>query len=134
MGKTSPSLPFLHIAACMCFYVCICSCMCVCMRVCMCVCMCAYVHVCVFVCVSVCASMAAVHVLVCVPGVFLLCLLRCPTYPTTGKTSPSLPFLHIEACMCLYVCKCVCMCLYVCLYVCICACWDMMAHWDMVAP
>src|SRR6218665_2688101 len=64
MGKTSSSLPFLHIAACMCLYVCTCACMCVCMcfctfvclRVCMCVYMCAYVHVCVFVCVFVCVS------------------------------------------------------------------------------
>src|SRR6218665_383565 len=79
-GKTRPSLPFLRIAACMCLYVCICACMCVCtcvcMRVCMCVCMCAYVRVCVFVCVFVCVSTAAVYVLVCVPGVFLLFLLR----------------------------------------------------------
>src|SRR6218665_1207467 len=67
-GKTSPSLPFLRIAACMCLYVCICACMCVCMSVCM----CAYVRVCVFVCVFVFVSIVAVCGHVC-----LLCLLKC---------------------------------------------------------
>src|SRR6218665_276508 len=47
---------------------------------------------------------------------------RCPTRPRTGKTSPSLPFLHIAACICLYVCiwarMCACMC--VCMRVCMC--------------
>src|SRR6218665_1080657 len=81
---------------------------------------------CVFVCVFVCVSMAAVCVLVCVPDVSLLCLIRCPTRPTTGKTSPSLPFLPIATCMCLYVCICAricaCICVYVCLYVRVCMC------------
>src|SRR6218665_1816670 len=71
-GKTSPSLQFLRIAACMCLYVCICVRVCVCV----CVCMCAYVPVCVcVVCVFVCVSMAAVCVHVCL--LCLLCLLKC---------------------------------------------------------
>src|SRR6218665_2692168 len=78
--------------------------------------MCACVHVCVFVCVS----MAAVCGLVCVPDVSLLCLIRCPTHPTTGKTSPSLPFLPIATCMCLYVCICARICTCICVYVCVC--------------
>jgi len=61
-----------NVCAFMCAYVRVCVCMCVCMCICMRVCMCAYVRVCVFVCVS----MASVYVLVCVPDVFLLCLLR----------------------------------------------------------
>src|SRR6218665_2427611 len=83
-----------------------------------------------FICVFVCVSMAAVCVLGGVPDVFLLCLLRCPTRPTTGKTSPSLLFLRIASCMCmcLYVCiayvrVCVIVCVfYVCLYVCMYVC------------
>src|SRR6218665_1155762 len=65
------------------------------------ICVFVFVFVCVFVCVCmcvgmfVCVSMAAV----CVPDVCLLCMLRCPTRPTRGKTSPYLPFLHIPACM-----------------------------------
>ena len=75
----------------------------------------------------VCVSMAAVCVLVCVPDVCLFGLLRCPTRPTTGKTSPSLPFLRIAACiclyLCLYVCICACMCVCMCEYgCCMCAC------------
>jgi len=104
-GKTSPSLPFLRIAACMC-----------CLYVCF------YVHVYVFVCVLVCVSMAAVYVLVCVPDVFLLCLLRCPNRPTMGKTSPSLPFLRIAACMYAYVFVCVFICVHMCMYVCLYVC------------
>src|SRR6218665_932258 len=126
--KTSPSLPFLrmqHVCACMCAHVRVCGCvfcMCVCMRVCMCVYMCAYVRVCVFVCAFVCVSMAAVYVLVCVADVFLLCLLRCPTRPTTGK--PALPYhfcvyQHVCACMCAYVLVCVLVCLFVCVFVCV---------------
>src|SRR6218665_2772088 len=80
--------------------------------------MCTYVRVCVFVCVS----MAAVCVFVCVPNVFLLCLLRCSTCPTTGKTCHSLPFLRIAACMCLYVCICARMCAYMCVFMCVCMC------------
>src|SRR6218665_3855989 len=76
-GKTSPFLQFLRIAACFCLYVCISMFVYVCL----------YVCVCVFVCVS----MADVYVLVRVPDVYLFCLLRCPTLPTTGKTSPFLP-------------------------------------------
>src|SRR6218665_2598316 len=89
-GKTSPSLRFLRIAACMCLYVLVCACMCVCMRFCLCVCMCAYVRVSVFVCVFVCVSTAAVYVLVCVPDVFLLCLLRCP--PVLRGERPAIPY------------------------------------------
>src|SRR6218665_205993 len=83
-GKTSPSLPFVRIATCMCLYVCIFACMCVCMCACMHVCMC------VFVCVFVFVSMAAVCVLVCVPDVLLLCLLRCP--PVLQWKRPALPY------------------------------------------
>src|SRR6218665_3978797 len=39
---------------------------------------------------------------------------RCTTHPRTGKTSPSLPFLHMATCMC------ACMCAYV--HVCVLAC------------
>ena len=114
LGRERPALPYhfciyKHVCACMSAYVCVC------------------VFACVFVCVFVCVSMAAVYVFVCVPDVFLLCLLRCSTRNTTGKTSPSLPFLRIaaRACMCAaHMCAYVCLhvCLYVCLYVFICAC------------
>src|SRR6218665_834284 len=102
----------------MCLYVSICAC--ICMRVCM----CAYVHVCVFVCV---------------PDVFLLCLLRCPTrqpiapcmcldngknqlFPTIFAYSSMYVLVcvhcaHMCACICGYVFVCVHMCVYVCLYV-----------------
>src|SRR6218665_1526972 len=66
-GKSSPSLPYLHMAAClcsyMCLYLCICACMCVCMGVCICayVCVCVLVsvHICVLVCACMCAHMCA---------------------------------------------------------------------------
>src|SRR6218665_3830897 len=52
-----------------------------------------------------------------------ICLLRCPTCLTTGKTSRFLPFLRNMAactCMCLYVCICACMCVCMCVCMCIC--------------
>src|SRR6218665_3971947 len=101
--KTSAPLQFLRIAARM-F-----------------TCMCAYVRVCMFVCEFVCVSMAAVYVLVhvCVPDVFLLCLLRCPTRPTRRKTSTPLQFLRIAACMFTCMCAYVRVCMFVCVFVCV---------------
>src|SRR6218665_2287650 len=72
-------------------------------------------------CVSMCEYGCCICACMCT-RLFLLCLLRCPTCPTTGRTSPSLLFLRIAAFMCVYVSVCVFVCVSmaaVCVHVCL---------------